>query len=223
MLAWLACTQCGSSPRSVDDGITEVTWENPPQLPVERSVDPDSASRTVAPPRAAVRVPAPAPVTRPAGALASAAPIPDSTPAREAAPEASASDVVSAPESGGASDGNGSGGGVAAATGVSSPPRRVGTRDQTRGSRARGAALGTSRDWSDCDFPDGDSGGLVRLRVRVRRDGTPAGVTVLDAPHPNLGRYAARCAMSRNYFTALDDSRRPTEAETAPFLVYFMR
>lgn len=94
--------------------------------------------------------------------------------------------------------------------------------------RSRKAGLLGSVDWSDCPFPaEADAEQIdqafVLIQVKVRADGTPDAVTVVQDPGHGFGREARKCAMRKRYTTALDVDGRPIPGATNAFRVRFDR
>jgi periplasmic protein TonB len=94
--------------------------------------------------------------------------------------------------------------------------------------RSRKASLSGSSDWTDCPFPaEADAEQIdqafVLIQVRVKPDGNPETVTVVQDPGHGFGREARKCAMRKKYTNALDPDGNPMPAVTNPFRVRFER
>lgn len=94
--------------------------------------------------------------------------------------------------------------------------------------RSRKAGLLGSVDWSDCPFPaEADAEQIdqsfVLIQVKVKPDGSPESVTVVQDPGHGFGREARKCAMRKKYTGALDVDGNPVAATTNPFRVRFER
>lgn len=117
---------------------------------------------------------------------------------------------------------------AATATGV---PGGTGTGNApppTRLDRSRVAALSGSSDWGDCPFPaEADAEQVdqayVTLQVKVRSDGSPDSVSVVQDPGHGFGREARKCAMRKRFTSALDVDGNPIAGQTKPFRVHFTR
>jgi protein TonB len=94
--------------------------------------------------------------------------------------------------------------------------------------RSRKAGLLGSSDWTDCPFPaEADAEQIdqafVLIQVRVKPDGNPEAVTVVQDPGHGFGREARKCAMRKKYTNALDPDGNPIPSQTNPFRVRFER
>jgi periplasmic protein TonB len=94
--------------------------------------------------------------------------------------------------------------------------------------RSRKAGLLGSSDWTDCPFPaEADAEQIdqafVLIKVRVKPDGLPETVTVVQDPGHGFGREARKCAMRKKYTNALDVDGNAIPSETNPFRVRFER
>lgn len=94
--------------------------------------------------------------------------------------------------------------------------------------RSRKAGLLGSSDWTDCPFPaEADAEQIdqafVLIQVRVKPDGNPETVTVVQDPGHGFGREARKCAMRKKYTFALDADGNAVPAVTNPFRVRFER
>jgi protein TonB len=94
--------------------------------------------------------------------------------------------------------------------------------------RSRKAGLLGSSDWTDCPFPaEADAEQIdqafVLIQVRVKPDGSPETVTVVQDPGHGFGREARKCAMRKKFTPALDIDGNAIPAVTNPFRVRFER
>jgi protein TonB len=94
--------------------------------------------------------------------------------------------------------------------------------------RSRKAGLLGSSDWTDCPFPaEADAEQIdqafVLIQVRVKPDGNPESITVVQDPGHGFGREARKCAMRKKFTPALDVDGNPIPAVTNPFRVRFER
>lgn len=94
--------------------------------------------------------------------------------------------------------------------------------------RSRKAGLLGSTDWSDCPFPaEADAEQIdrsfVTIQVRVKPDGSPESVTIVEDPGHGFGREARKCAMRKKYQFALDIDGNPIPSVTNPVRVRFER
>jgi protein TonB len=94
--------------------------------------------------------------------------------------------------------------------------------------RSRVPGLLGSVDWNDCPFPgEADSEQIdqafVMIQVKVKADGTPDTVTVLQDPQHGFGREARKCAMRKKYAPGLDADGNAISGLTKPFRVRFER
>jgi len=112
--------------------------------------------------------------------------------------------------------------GVPGGTGTApAPPVR-------RDDRSRAPGLLGSVDWNDCPFPgEADAEQIdqafVLIQVKVKPDGSPENVTVLQDPGHGFGREARKCAMRKKYSQGLDPDGNPIGGTTKPFRVRFER
>lgn len=112
--------------------------------------------------------------------------------------------------------------GVPGGTGTAPAPQAA------RVDRSRKAGLLGSSDWTDCPFPaEADAEQIdqafVLIQVRVKPDGNPETVTVVQDPGHGFGREARKCAMRKKYTNALDVDGNPIPSQTNPFRVRFER
>lgn len=112
--------------------------------------------------------------------------------------------------------------GVPGGTGTASapPPRRD---DKSRVPSLLGAV-----DWGDCPFPgEADAEQIdqafVIIQVRVKPDGSPENVTIIQDPGHGFGREARKCAMRKKYAEGLDPDGHAIAGTTKPFRVRFVR
>jgi protein TonB len=94
--------------------------------------------------------------------------------------------------------------------------------------RTRGAGLLGSTDWNDCPFPgEADADQIdrasVMIQVKVKPDGSPESVQVVQDPGHGFGREAKKCAMRKRYTEALDADGKAIGGTTKPFRVQFLR
>jgi periplasmic protein TonB len=94
--------------------------------------------------------------------------------------------------------------------------------------RSRAPGLLGATDWNDCPFPsEADAEQIdqsfVLIQVKVKPDGTPENVSVLQDPGHGFGREARKCAMRKKYSQGLDADGNPTGGQTKPFRVRFER
>jgi periplasmic protein TonB len=94
--------------------------------------------------------------------------------------------------------------------------------------KSKVAGLLGSVDWNDCPFPpEADAEqrdqAFVMIQVKVKPDGSPENVTVLQDPGFGFGREARKCAMRKKYSQALDADGNPIGGQTKPFRVRFER
>lgn len=106
-------------------------------------------------------------------------------------------------------------------TGPVPPPAR-------KEDRSRAPGLLGSVDWNDCPFPgEADAEQIdqafVLIQVRVKPDGSPENVTVVQDPGHGFGREARKCAMRKRYSQGLDADGNPMTGTTKPFRVRFER
>jgi protein TonB len=64
---------------------------------------------------------------------------------------------------------------------------------------------------------------VVAMVVDVRADGTPSSVTILSDPGWGFAEAARKCAMTKTYVAALDESGHPVASRTSPFKLRFWR
>ncbi|MCL2722982.1 MAG: hypothetical protein FWD69_00955 [Polyangiaceae bacterium] len=116
---------------------------------------------------------------------------------------------------------------AAAATGV---PGGKGTAPaHTPGvDKSRAAGLLGGASWDDCPFPsEADAeqidNAYVTIQVKVKSDGAADSVTVVQDPGHGFGREAKKCAMRKQYATALDADGNAMAGTTKVFRVRFSR
>ena len=63
----------------------------------------------------------------------------------------------------------------------------------------------------------------VMIQVKVRPDGTPESVAILQDPGHGFGREARRCAMRKKFSPGLDPDGNAISGMTRPFKVRFER
>ena len=61
------------------------------------------------------------------------------------------------------------------------------------------------------------------IQVKVKPDGSPENVTVVQDPGHGFGREARKCAMRKKYSQGLDPDGNPVGGTTKPFRVRFER
>jgi protein TonB len=103
------------------------------------------------------------------------------------------------------------------------PPVQVHKEDKSRLPGLLGSV-----DWNDCPFPaEADAEQIdqafVMIQVRVKPDGSPESVAVLQDPGHGFGREARKCAMRKKFSPGLDPDGRPIAGTTKPFRVRFER
>jgi len=114
--------------------------------------------------------------------------------------------------------------GVPGGTGTgTAPPVKVRTEDKSRVPGLLGSA-----DWADCPFPgEADAEQIdrafVTLQVKVKPDGSPESVRVVEDPGHGFAREAKRCAMRKKYANGLDPDGNAIGGMTNPFRVRFER
>ena len=113
--------------------------------------------------------------------------------------------------------------GVPGGTGTAPAPPPVRRED-----RSRVPGLLGSVDWNDCPFPgEADAEQIdqafVLIQVKVRPDGSPENVAVVQDPGHGFGREARKCAMRKKYSNGLDADGNPVGGTTKPFRVRFER
>jgi periplasmic protein TonB len=94
--------------------------------------------------------------------------------------------------------------------------------------RSRVPGLLGSVDWNDCPFPgEADAEQIdqafVLIQVKVKPDGSPDNVSVLQDPGHGFGREARKCAMRKKYSSGLDPDGNAIPGTTKPFRVRFER
>jgi protein TonB len=94
--------------------------------------------------------------------------------------------------------------------------------------RSRAPGLLGSVDWNDCPFPgEADAEQIdqafVLIQVKVKPDGAPDSVSVLQDPGHGFGREARKCAMRKKYSPGLDPDGNAIPGATKPFRVRFER
>lgn len=117
---------------------------------------------------------------------------------------------------------------AAAATGVPGGTGTAPAPAAPRVDRSRAAGLLGSTDWGDCPFPaEADAEQIdqayVMIQVKLKADGSPESVTVLQDPGHGFGREARKCAMRKQFSGALDADGNPVAGTTKPFRVRFER
>ncbi len=117
---------------------------------------------------------------------------------------------------------------AAAATGVPGGTGTAPAPPAPRFDRSRAAGLLGSTDWSDCPFPaEADAEQIddayVTIQVKLKPDGSPDSVTVVQDPGHGFGREARKCAMRKKFSGALDVDGNPIAGTTKPFRVHFQR
>jgi len=100
------------------------------------------------------------------------------------------------------------------------PPRTV--------DKSRAPGLLGSVDWNDCPFPgEADAEQIdqafVLIQVKVKPDGSPESVNVVQDPGHGFGREARKCAMRKKYSQGSDPDGNPIGGMTKPFRVRFER
>ena len=96
------------------------------------------------------------------------------------------------------------------------------------GDRSRVPGLLGSVDWNDCPFPgEADAEqvdqAFVMISVKVKPDGSPENVSVIQDPGHGFGREARKCAMRKKYSNGLDADGNAVGGQTKPFRVRFER
>ncbi len=94
--------------------------------------------------------------------------------------------------------------------------------------KSRAPGLLGSVEWNDCPFPgeaDADQidQAFVLIQVKVKPDGSPESVNVLQDPGHGFGREAKKCAMRKKFANGLDPDGQPVSGMTKPFRVRFER
>jgi len=94
--------------------------------------------------------------------------------------------------------------------------------------KSRVPGLLGSVDWNDCPFPgEADAEQIdqafVLIQVKVKPDGSPENVIVVQDPGHGFGREARKCAMRKKYSQGLDPDGNPIGGMTKPFRVRFER
>ena len=110
-------------------------------------------------------------------------------------------------------------------------PGGTGTAPSTStkvGDRSRAPGLLGSVDWNDCPFPgEADAEqvdqAFVMISVKVKPDGSPENVSVIQDPGHGFGREARKCAMRKKYSQGLDADGNAVGGQTKPFRVRFER
>jgi len=114
--------------------------------------------------------------------------------------------------------------GVPGGTGtVAAPPVQTRKEDKSRVPGLLGSV-----DWNDCPFPgEADAEQIdqafVLIQVKVKPDGSPENVTVVQDPGHGFGREARKCAMRKKYSQGLDADGNAIGGMTKPFRVRFER
>lgn len=111
--------------------------------------------------------------------------------------------------------------GVVGGTGTAPAPPRA-------NDRSRAPGLLGSVDWNDCPFPgEADAEQIdqafVMISVKVKPDGSPEAVSVIQDPGHGFGREARKCAMRKKYSQGSDPDGNPIGGQTKPFRVRFER
>lgn len=114
--------------------------------------------------------------------------------------------------------------GVPGGTGTAPAPPVPARKDD----KSRVPGLLGSVDWNDCPFPgEADAEQIdqarVLIQVKVKPDGSPETVTVVQDPGHGFGREARKCAMRKKYSQGLDPDGNPIGGSTKPFYVRFER
>ncbi len=104
---------------------------------------------------------------------------------------------------------------------VAAPPPR-------KEDKSRQPGLLGSVDWNDCPFPgEADAEQIdhafVMIQVKVKPDGSPESVAVLQDPGHGFGREARKCAMRKKYSQGADPDGNAIGGTTKPFRVRFER
>jgi protein TonB len=112
--------------------------------------------------------------------------------------------------------------GVPGGTGTAPAPR------PTKDDKSRAPGLLGGVDWSDCPFPgEADAEQIdqafVLIQVKVKADGSPEAVSILQDPGHGFGREAKKCAMRKRYANGLDVDGNPVPGTTKPVRVRFER
>ncbi|MDF2698106.1 MAG: Ferric siderophore transport system, periplasmic binding protein TonB [Labilithrix sp.] len=94
--------------------------------------------------------------------------------------------------------------------------------------KSRAPGLLGSVDWNDCPFPgEADAEQIdqafVLIQVKVKPDGSPENVSVVQDPGHGFGREARKCAMRKKYSQGLDPDGNAIGGTTKPFRVRFER
>ena len=113
--------------------------------------------------------------------------------------------------------------GVPGGTGTAPAPPPVRKEDKSRVPGLLGSV-----DWNDCPFPgEADAEQIdqafVLIQVKVKPDGSPENVIVVQDPGHGFGREARKCAMRKKYSQGLDADGNPIAGTTKPFRVRFER
>ncbi|MBX3219638.1 MAG: energy transducer TonB [Labilithrix sp.] len=114
--------------------------------------------------------------------------------------------------------------GVPGGTGTgTAPPAPVRREDKSRAPGLLGSV-----DWNDCPFPaEADAEQIdqafVLIQVKVKPDGSPDNVSVVQDPGHGFGREARKCAMRKKYSNGLDPDGNAVGGTTKPFRVRFER
>lgn len=117
---------------------------------------------------------------------------------------------------------------AAAATGAVGGTGTAPAPAAPRVDRSRKAGVSGSSDWSDCPFPaEADAEQIdqayVTIQVKVKPDGSPESVNIVQDPGKGFGREARKCAMRKKYNFALDVDGNPIGGMTGPIRVKFER
>ena len=114
--------------------------------------------------------------------------------------------------------------GVPGGTGTAPAPAVTVRKDD----KSRVPGLLGSVDWNDCPFPgEADAEQIdqasVMIQVKVKPDGSPENVVVVQDPGHGFGREARKCAMRKKYSNGLDPDGNSIGGMTKPFRVRFER
>jgi protein TonB len=117
---------------------------------------------------------------------------------------------------------------MAAHSGVPGGTGTVGTAPPRKEDKSRAPGLLGSVEWNDCPFPaEADAEQIdqafVLIQVKVKPDGSPENVSVVQDPGHGFGREARKCAMRKRFQQGLDVDGNPVGGTTKPFRVRFER
>lgn len=103
-----------------------------------------------------------------------------------------------------------------------------GTAPPRKDDKSRAPGLLGAVDWNDCPFPgEADAEQIdqafVVIQVKVKPDGSPETVSVVQDPGHGFGREARKCAMRKKYSQGLDPDGNAISGTTKPFRVRFER